>query len=158
MKKDLSTSEALHKIAALCSTSEYCTNDIREKLRKWGIGESDIGPIIDRLISEKFIDDSRFCKGYINDKIRFGKWGKIKISYALRQKGIESGMIREALDGIDEKMYTALLSDVLQEKRKTIKSGTEYEVQARLYRFAISRGFEPQLVLKFIKSADELSE
>ena len=58
MAKTLTPPEALHRAAALCSSSEHCITDIREKLSRWGIGELDARTIVERLVQERFIDET----------------------------------------------------------------------------------------------------
>ena len=45
----------------------------------WGIAYDAIDRIINRLEQEKYIDEERFCRAFINDKYRLAKWGKVKI-------------------------------------------------------------------------------
>ena len=90
MKKELSPEEALYRAAALCSTAERCKSEIEEKLSRWGISASETHRIVDRLEQEKYIDESRYCRSFVNDKIRFDHWGRIKITAALRQKKIDN--------------------------------------------------------------------
>ena len=42
-----------------------------------------------RLVAERFIDDSRFARLFVRDRLRFASWGERKILMALRQKGID---------------------------------------------------------------------
>ena len=51
MPKSLSPQEALHKAAAYCSSGEQCCYDISEKLKKWGIEDSEASKIIEYLIT-----------------------------------------------------------------------------------------------------------
>ena len=88
MAKTLTPPEALHRAAALCSSSEHCIADIREKLSRWGIGEPDARTIVERLVQERFIDEERYAIAFAKDKFRFSGWGRIKIRYALQQKRI----------------------------------------------------------------------
>ena len=53
MPKSLSPQEALHKAAAYCSSGEQCCYDISEKLKKWGIEDSEASKIIEYLIDRK---------------------------------------------------------------------------------------------------------
>lgn len=152
MQKQLSPEEALHRTAALCSTGEQCIFDIREKLLRWGIASDDIKQIIEKLIQGKFIDEDRYCKSFVNDKLRFYKWGKIKIIYALRQKGISSQNIDNAINCIDEEKYLETLQEIILSKRKSIKNDTPENVKAKLFRFAASRGFEPECINLCLKT------
>ena len=140
MQKQLSPEEALHRAAALCSAGEQCIFDIREKLLRWGIAPNDSKEIIEKLIQGKFIDEERYCKSFVNDKFRFNKWGKVKIIYALRQKGI------------DEEKYLETLQETILSKRKSIKDDTPENVKAKLFRFAASRGFEPEYINLCLKT------
>lgn len=102
MAKTLTPPEALHRAAALCSSSEHCIADIREKLSRWGIGEPDARTIVERLVQERFIDEGRYAIAFAKDKFRFSGWGRIKIRYALQQKRIGNSGIVNALSLIDE--------------------------------------------------------
>lgn len=103
MAKTLTPPEALHRAAALCSSSEHCIADIREKLSRWGIGEPDARTIVERLVQERFIDEERYAIAFAKDKFRFSGWGRIKIRYALQQKRIGNSDIVNALSLIDGK-------------------------------------------------------
>ncbi len=134
---------ALHKAAAYCSRSEHCISEIEEKLSGWGIEQDDAQKIIKRLINEKFIDQERFCRFYINDKYKYNKWGKLKIAYSLKMKKIDRDMIYNSLeDVIDYDLYTENLEKMMRDKLKSIKEKKWFEISAKLYRFAASRGFE----------------
>jgi len=144
---------SLHKAAAYCSTVERCVSEVEEKLVKWEQDEKASERIIQYLIKEKFIDENRYCKCFVSDKLRFNKWGKIKISYMLQQKKIPQHIISSALQQIDEEEYNNILIELLKEKRKFVKGKTKYEEQIKLTRFAAGRGFsfeEIQNALKII--------
>lgn len=152
MPKPLSFQEALHKAAAYCSSSEQCRHDISEKLQRWGIENGDAFKIIEYLSRQRFIDEARYSNGFVNDKFRFNKWGRIKICYALRQKKIPETLIDEAIGTIDDRQYEKTLRDILEAKRKGTKASDNYEMQAKLFRFAASRGFEPDIIQTVLRS------
>ena len=151
MSKILSAEEALHRAAALCSTAERCSYDLREKLANWGISHTDTEKIIRRLSDEKFLDDNRFCTAFARDKFRFTGWGRVKIAYALRQKRLPDSSIDEALSSIDEDTYRETLQRLLHDKERTLKDEDNYTRYAKLFRFATSRGFEPQEIGRCLK-------
>ena len=152
MKKEYTLEELLHKAASYCSISEHCVSEVEEKLTAWGVSITDKQKIIDRLISEDFINEKRFCIYFVKDKFRFNKWGKIKISYALKQKGLSSELINSALSTIDEGEYQEMLASILKTKLVGLKFEYEYEKQGKLFRFAQSRGFESNVIVRVIRT------
>jgi regulatory protein len=152
MKKEYTMEELLHKAASYCSISEHCISEVEEKLSAWGVSESDKQKIIDRLISEDFINEKRFCVYFVKDKFRFNKWGKIKISYALKQKGLSNDLINAALSTIDEGEYQEMLASILKTKLVGLKYEFEYEKQGKLFRFAQGRGFENNLIDRALRT------
>ena len=152
MKKEYSLDELLHKAASYCSISEHCVSEVEEKLNAWSIEPDHKAKIIDRLIAEDFINEKRFCIFFVKDKFRFNKWGKIKISYALKQKGLSNDLISMALGTIDEGEYEEMLAAILKTKLVGLKYEYEYEKQGKLFRFAQSRGFESNVIEKVLRN------
>ncbi len=152
MKKEYSLEELLHKAASYCSISEHCISEVEEKLNAWCIECDDKNKIIDRLIAEDFINEKRYCIFFVKDKFRFNKWGKIKISQALKQKGLSTGLITAALAVIDDGEYEEMLASILKTKLVGLKYEFEYEKQGKLFRFAQSRGFENNVIEHVLRS------
>ena len=151
MKKPLSPSEALNKAAAYCTLCERCMSEVSTKLTAWDVPHCEQEKIIARLIEEKFIDESRYCRAFVNDKVKFNRWGRIKITAALREKHLPQELIREAIDDIDEQQYLQSLNDVIAIKRKELKGKDDFATQQKIIRHAASRGYEPSLIIKTIK-------
>lgn len=117
--------------------------------------EAVVHRIVSTLQKEKFIDDYRFTRSFINDKLRFGKWGKTKIEYALRQKLIPGEIIREAFLEFPDGLLTQSLRSLLERKLKSVKGNSECEKRAKVIRFGLSRGFPMQDVLKCLDQIPE---
>lgn len=145
---------ALSKVAAYCSTAEHCRAEVSEKLQKWGIDYNAIERILLRLEDEKYVDDERYCRAFIKDKFRFAKWGKMKIGQALYMKKIPADVAWRNLNEIDQEEYLTVLRGLLVAKRKSVRAKDDYELNGKLIRFALSRGFE----MKDIKLCVDVSE
>lgn len=151
-KKTPEIAEATAKMELRCVRSEQCSHEIMVKLRKMGLSADDSEKIVDSLIDRRFIDDARFAIAFVRDKSRFAKWGKIKISAALREKRIPSQLISEALSQLDEEEYYQTMVSVLRSKSRFISEGNSFEGRTKLFRFGVSRGFEVPLLSKAIKT------
>lgn len=156
--KEISEAEMLSRAAAYCSTAERCQQEVETKIRNAGLTAEAAQRIMQRLTDEGFIDEERFCRSFVNDKLRFNKWGKIKIGYELRKKNIPPSIQSEALDGIDENLYVEILRDLLRDKKKNIKARDPREQSYKLMRFAAGRGFETELILKCLRQSNDEEE
>lgn len=158
MKKQYTLNELCQKAASYCSISEHCIADVEKKLKNWKVSEPDRIKIIDKLIENDFINEKRYSTSFVRDKFRFNKWGKIKISMALRERKIDNNLISNALNEIDDGEYEELLGRLLKNKEKSIKYEYEYEKQGKLFRFAQSRGFENNIIEKVLRNLPLTSE
>lgn len=143
---------ALNKAAALCSGSEHCKSQVMEKLSLWNVSPQDACDIIDRLVKEKYIDNSRFARAYCHDKFRFAHWGRIKIRQMLRHLRINDEEIEEGMAAINEEDYLETLEDVLRAKDRTLKDKDKYLRKGKLVRHLLSRGFETELAISAVDS------
>jgi len=141
---------SLAKSMALCSKREYCIDDIRIKLKSWGIDENECDKIIKRLVNENFINETRYCEAFTRDKFRYNKWGKVKIAAHLRAKKIPGDKIQEALDSIDNELYVNTLKDMLDVHKKHITAKNQYDLKGKLLRYGLSKGFESSLLYDLI--------
>ena len=150
MKKPINAENAFQRLAALCARSEQAEGDLRKKLRDWGINDGDASSIITRLKQERYLDNERYARAYCRDKLRFNGWGRLKISFMLRGKGIEQEFIDQALAEIDDQQYASILENAIADKAKTLNGKDSEHTRAALLRFAASRGFEPNLIFPAI--------
>ena len=158
MKKDMTEQEAYLQLAALCAQAEHCQQEMRDKMRRWELDESVQNRIIDRLIKERYVDDERYARAFVKDKIRYNKWGRRKVQQALWQKRIDADIQQRVLDEIDEKEYLDVLRPLLKQKRKSIRAANDYELNQKLARFALSRGFTFDLIRQCMDIEDDLEE
>ncbi len=138
--------QILLKLTALCSSAEYCSNDLREKMRRWQISEDVQEKVLAYLIREKYVDDERFCRLFVKDKLRFNKWGRRKIALALAQKRIPQDIASAVLDEVPDSDYLAILRPLLRQKARTVKAESDYDRNGKLVRYAMSRGFTFDLI------------
>jgi len=141
MKKDMTEQEAYLQLAALCAQAEHCQQEMRDKMRRWELDETVQNHIVARLVKERYVDDERYARAFVKDKIRYNKWGRRKVQQALWQKHIDTDIQQRVLDEIDEKEYLDILRPLLKQKRKSIKAESDYELNQKLVRFALGRGF-----------------
>jgi regulatory protein len=148
------TSEALNRAMALCSRTEYCISDIRQKLESWGLESDKAGDVIAILIKENFINEERYAGAFVRDKHRYNKWGRVKIISQLRAKDIPSGIIESAMSFIDDEEYRQMIKDMLVSHRKSVKAKNQYDLKGKLLRYGLSKGFESSLLYDILNDLE----
>ena len=139
------------KIQAYCSRAEQCESSVRRKLAEWHVPATDAEDIVAELIDDGFIDERRYAAAFVHDRLRFGRCGRNKIRFELRQKQISDKVVSEALSTIDENEYIAILQTVAESKRRTLKDLEPAMLQRRLQGFLLSRGFETEYIIRYNK-------
>jgi regulatory protein len=115
-------------------------------MKRWGMDKDVQERVVARLVKERYIDNERYARAFVKDKIRYNKWGQRKVRQALWLKRIDEDIQQRVLDEMDEKEYLDVLIPLLKQKRRTIKANSDYELNQKLVRFALSRGFDFSII------------
>ncbi len=148
--------QALQRLMALCARGEHSSGEMLEKMRRWNVDDEAQARIMQRLINERYVDDERFARAFVNDKIKYNQWGSRRIEQALWQKGIDKETRQAVLAEIDDEQYLEVLRPLLKAKARSVKANSEYERQMKLARFAMGRGFTFNLIQQCLPEADNL--
>ena len=156
MKKEMTEQEAYLQLATLCAQAEHCEQEMRDKMKRWEIDETVQNRIIDRLVKERYIDNERYARAFVKDKIRYNKWGMRKVQQALWMKRIDNDIQQRVLDEIDDKEYLDVLRPLLKQKRKSTKAANDYELNQKLVRFALGRGFTFDIIRQCLEVDEKM--
>ena len=150
-----SEKEAYLTLAALCAQAEHCQWEMLEKMRRWEVPEEAQARVMQRLVKERYVDDERYARAFVKDKIRYNKWGRRKVDQALWQKHIDEDIRKRVLDEVDDDEYLSVLRPLLKQKRKSTKANSDYELNQKLMRFALGRGFTFDIIRQCIDVEEE---
>lgn len=142
-------------IQHFCAYRERSQQEVRDKLYEMGLHQQEVEHTIADLISKGFINEERFARTFAGGKFRINGWGKIKIRNALIQKKVAPKCIEIGLDSLDERDYSASLKKILAQKMKGGKEKNIFVLKNKAARFALSRGFEPELVWNILGESGE---
>ena len=113
---NLTPAQAWEKIKPYCAYQERCHSEVKEKLSGYGLHRPDVEQLMSRLIEENYLNEERFAIAYASGHARIKKWGKVKITHGLRQKGVSAFCIKKALNEIDMDEYFAILQKLAAQK------------------------------------------
>ncbi|MBA5850324.1 recombination regulator RecX [Clostridium sp. cel8] len=99
----------------------------------------------------KFIDDYKFAKMWIKEKINH--FGKNKIRYELVKKGISEDIIETEMESIDESVYKNGILKLCIKKYKTMHKDRESMSSAyrKLGNYLLGRGYNIELIRETLK-------
>jgi regulatory protein len=142
---------AFIKIQNWCVYQDRCQQEVRDKLYEYGLWTDAVEELISKLIADNFINEERFAQSYARGKFSIKKWGRIKIKLHLKQKRISDYSIKKALNEIDSEAYYETLKKVLLQKKNTTKESNPIKLKFKLATYAMSRGFEQDLIFDVLE-------
>ena len=154
--------EMLRRLASRCSLAELCVADIERKLDATDLTGDERQRLLRQLISEGYVNNNRYAHAFVRDKFRFSGWGRVKIAQGLRAKQIPAADSRNDQVALDLRMHlrretdaiAALLRDAIRAKRPSVRGTSDYEINGKLIRFALGRGFEMEVIMKELSMPD----
>lgn len=118
------------------SRRDHSSHEVRDKLMSHGFKPSHIDAAIARAIDQRFLDDERFARYFIEERKRRG-WGRFKIEQELKRKGVDP---RE-VPGYPEEFFSVdddseRIQGLLA--KKPVPESRPYE---KLVRFLMGKGY-----------------
>ena len=106
--------------------------------------------MIATLIEENYLNEERFAITYAGGKWRIKRWGRVKIKYELKQRGVSEYNIKKAMRQIDEDEYLRILDKLVKEKYDSLRNVQPLMRKKKTFFYMVGRGFESALVLKLM--------
>ena len=141
----------LQKIRHYCSYQERCINEVVQRLKEFTVQRKKIPGIINQLQKEGYLNEERFAKAFTGGKFRHNKWGRYRIEYEMKVRGIPELIIQEGMAEIDEEEYLQTLRELMIHKFDEIKTEKNVNIREKIMNFAFGKGYEMELILSIIK-------
>ena len=149
-KKYLTKEQAIQKLKHYCSYQERSHNEVQQKLWELGVRRAEHDEIIAVLIEEDYLNEELFAKQFVGGKFRMKDWGRKKIYFGLKEKGIGDYLIKRAMKEIDEEVYHKTLRDLARKKYLLLK-GEQYLVRKKkTIDYLLQKGYEADLVTSVV--------
>lgn len=145
----------------ILSKKRYTEGEMRSKLegrvKKFEeLEEKMIGQVIERLYELKYLDDERFIRDYIADRINFRPRGKFLIKRELKLKGVDEKLLDKVFDSleIDE---TEMAKRILNKVKKKWAKETVWKQKQKAFSTLSSKGFGTDAIYKAVESCYGIS-
>jgi len=156
-RRQITKEQAFQKLRHYCAYQERCHGEVKEKAYSFGLRKADVEELLSDLIQEGYLNEERFAIAFAGGKFRIKQWGKTKIRYALRQKGVSEYCIRAGLKAIDEDEYRKTFLKLANGKWKTIRGPgvNQYVKMSKTRDYLLQKGYEAEIINAFIASRSE---
>lgn len=149
----------LTKAGAYCAKAERSEKEVVDKLHRWArepITSEEVTQIIDRLRSDRFIDEERYVHHFVADKTEYLGKGPFMLRRELRMKGISDEAIEEHLASIPDSRWIDLLTRYLAPRleRYRRKSKSSNDLRQRLRTAAFGRGYPAEITDEVLRDMD----
>lgn len=146
-RKTLSKEQALQKARHYCAYQERSHSEVKEKLYSLGLRKQEVEESLAQLIEDNYLNEERFAKQFAGGKFRMKQWGRVKITYELKQKQVSAYCIKVAMKEIEEADYQKTLDKLATQKWDTLKGETNRFVKLRKTQdYLMQKGYETQLI------------
>ena len=125
------------KILKYCAFRDRSALEVRRKMAELKVPEQESEQLMQELLEDGFVDDTRFAEGFVRGKMTYNRWGRVKIRAELLQRGVSSAIIAEQLDNLDQSLYEKNLQ-YLVERWHRENPGAD---KAKLYRHLMAKGY-----------------
>ncbi|ERE12217.1 recombination regulator RecX [Pseudogulbenkiania ferrooxidans] len=133
------------RAAELLSRREYTRQELVRRLAPFADSEDELNAALDELAAADWQSDDRFARQFASSK--GAKFGSRRLAQEMRQRGVDSETIREALSGQDD-----LASARAQWRKKFGRLPADAAEKAKQYRFLTQRGFPADVIRQVLAS------
>ena len=151
-KKHLTKEQAIQKLRQYCAYQERSHSEEKQKLWELGVWKSEHDEIISSLIEDDYLNEERFAKAFVGGKFRMKDWGRKKIYYGLKEKGVSDYLIKRAMKEIDDEAYRKTLADLAKKKFESLKEDQYLVRKKKTMDYLLQKGYEPELVSGVVNS------
>lgn len=139
----------LVKLARFCAFRERSKREVEEKMQSLFVSDDAWEKLIDALISEGYLNESRYCSAYARGKFRIKKWGKNKIRAGLKKEGMKKEQVEQAIQQeISETEYFLTATKLAEKKIATLKEKEPFILNQKVKLFLLQKGYEAELIRK----------
>jgi regulatory protein len=136
----------------LLTVREHSRAELRNKLLARGFDPRAVDRLLSQLEEKDLLSDERFVASYAESRVRRG-FGPRRIVPELRQKGVAQDLIDRHLRRSPEQWLNLIAA--VHDKKYGGGRPRDFKERARRARFLEYRGFEPELVRRFLRHEDE---
>ena len=145
--KTYTVEEATKRLERYCAYQERCHKEVNQKLYEMRMIPAAVDKIIDHLLRNNFLNETRFAQAFARGKFRAKKWGRNRIVNELKQRDISKFNIQIALREIPDSEYYKTFEALAEKRLRQLASEKNLQKKRKkLADYLFYRGWESELV------------
>lgn len=150
---NIGTDKAFQKIKHYCSYQERSHGEVKEKLYSFGLYKQEVEELLSKVIEENYLNEERYAIAFAGGKFRMKQWGKVKIAYEMKQKGVSTYNINRALKAIETTDYEKTFQKLAAEKLRSVRSEKNIFIKKRkVQQYLLQKGYESPMISSFLST------
>ncbi|MBI4549346.1 MAG: regulatory protein RecX [Candidatus Omnitrophica bacterium] len=135
----------------LLAIRKRTVRQLEHRLEEKSFDSSVIREVVARLKENKLLDDSDFAREFVTEKMSRGSAGRLKLTAALRQKGISESIVKKTVAELDpEAEYQAALNLALH-KAESLGGMERVRKQKKIYDYLARKGYRFSLCRDIVR-------
>lgn len=155
-KEHPTPAEIQSKLEYYCAYQDRCHQEVQQKLRDFGLSDSEKDTLVVHLITHKFLDEERFARSFARGKHRIKQWGKIRIVNELKFRNIAAPNIICALTEISPDEYQDTFTTLSERLWESIRESNSAKKRKKFCDYLLRKGWESNLVYEKMKELEAL--
>ncbi len=152
-KKTYTPDQAMEKLRKYCAYQERCHQEVKQKLFDLSIYGDTQDEIISDLITENFLNETRFAEGFVRGKYKMKKWGRAKILQELKRRQISAYNIKKGLNQIEDEIYFSNIEHLIDKKLRSLSSEkNQFIKRKKVQEFMMRKGYSYAELADFLPS------
>lgn len=128
------------------------TYEITKFLEKKGVSNEHISKIIKKLSKIGLLNDEKFAKAYISDRINLSTSGPNKIRKELLEHKIDPNLIEDNICKIDDDIVRQKLSKQMKKKIDSNHKYSNYMLKQKLFNYFLKLGYDTMMIEETFQS------
>lgn len=128
--------------------------EVKDYLLKKGGSNNEVEDAVQKLIESGYLDDDRFTKAFIKDKLKFTTIGDYKIKMQLNKLGVSTSIIEDNMNKIDEHIIEEKIKKIIEKDKKTNKKYSGQILKNKIYNHLLNQGYSQEKVITIINTYD----
>ena len=146
LSNDNLNEEIYNKCVKYISVRIRSIEEIKDYMKNKQISSELIEKTLDKLTKNKLLDDDKFTKAFVHDKLNFTTMGPFRIEQELKKHKIKNEIINKYLYEIDEETLDLKINKQINKLLKSTKKKTN--LRNKIYTNLLSLGYSNEMILR----------